>query len=351
MMKLHQYGILFSIVACTCFFLLDIKTSCLKANLEEQRFLNRCLEQAVDAGTDALIHSYDERGLITSKEEAIQHFFTSLFSSMGIMNDKVAQETVRRYIPVIAVTEETGLHVFYHDEYRQENIKQVVMHWSERLPYVYEDEYFIYNFSLGDIIKIFDKKHLLDSQCIKPYYELDYHDMKYQPEFQEFRKQHPDYPMFDEVMLRQVKEASIIQTINKKLSFYINRYNNIAYQYGLAYQFILPTIDRSELIRSIQNPGFFVFFQGYPLKYQDEIYNRYEVAGAQIYKEDIYYIESVGWYQLYHRSSCPACKQNPKVNDSVAYYHISDCVSQGAFACKKCCPNGRHVPEYDVGGK
>lgn len=279
------------------------------------------------------------------------HFFASFFSSMGIANDVVAQDTIRRYIPVIAVTEETGLHVFYHDEYRHDDIKQIVMRWSERIPYVYEDEYFIYHFSLGDVIKIYDKQHLLDSKCVKSYYELDYHDMTRQPEFQKFLNQHPDYPMFDEKILLQVKQNSIIKTINEKLSFYINRYNHIAYQYGLTYQFLLPSIDRSEWIRSIQNPGLFVFFQGYPLKYQQETYNRYEVAGAQIYKEDIYYIESKGWYQLYHKSDCSECKRNPNVDDSIVYYRIKDCVGQGAFACKKCCPGGRHVPEYDASGK
>lgn len=344
-MKLHHFGIIFMVLAVAIFLMLDIRTSSLKAIYEESLTLERCLSQAVDDGANALVQSQDLRKLILSKNDGVQTFYTSMYSALGIASDIVAQEKIRRYIPVIAITDSDGLYLFYQDEYQVSGVKTIAMRWSEKYPYAYEDEYFVYHFTLGDTVKIYDKKHQLISNDKQPYLELDFHDLQNQEGYHTFRNEHAEHFLFHKELFQQVKRDVITHIICDKLAFYSNRYNHIAYQYGIEYHFSLPTISQSELMRSVEQPGMIVLFQGYPLREQNHYYNRTEVAGAQIFKKNHYYIELKDWCKIYHKSNCLECIKRIDVDQSQMFFDIRDCVVEGAYACEVCCPEGVPVPE------
>ena len=346
-LKAHHYGILFTILALAIFTILDIKTSNVKAIIDERNKMNTSLTSAIDDGVNALARSYTKRSLIGSKDDGVSTFLISLYASLGLTSDPVAQQKLRLYIPVIALTDQNGLSIFFNDEYETSGITSIAMRWSERYPYAYEDEDFIYNFNLDDTVQIYDKNHIITANDDDAYIELDYHEFQTAGKYATFRNTHAGHFLLNDEEYYLVRKSVIITTINEKLAYYINKHNNIAAQYGISYNFSLPTIDESELLRSIEQPGMIVVFQGYPIHSTKETYNRVAIAGAQIYRDEIYYLEEKGWYKVYHVSTCTEVKTNPNIDQTTVYYTVEDCVKQGAYGCEKC-TDGVNVPEYYI---
>lgn len=302
---------------------------------------------AVDHAMNELAVSYTKRKLIGSKEEAVSAFFLSLYNSLDLMDDPIAQQKLRLYVPAIILTDYDGIYVFFNEERMVSGITNVAMRWSERYPYVYEDDCFIYNFTMDDTVRIFDKNQILSSDDEdESVYEMDYHEFQTSDELAGFRASYPEHFLLQEERYYLVRKQAIIQTINEKTVYYVNQHNAIAPQYGITYNFSVPIIDESELLRSVEHPGLIAFFQGYPLQRMGQIYNRAAIGGAQIYKKDVYYLEEKGWYKIYHTSSCPQCETNGRINQETIYYSVKDCVEEGAYACEECCPQGVHVPNY-----
>lgn len=344
-MKAHHFGILFIGIALVLFLFLDIKTSQLKAVIDEENKMDQCLTNATDSSAQVIAKSYTTRQLVSSKEESVETFFSSMYASLGLIADPVAQQKIRMYIPVILVTGENGFNILYNDEYKIDGVKNVAMRWSEQYSYYYEDEYFVYGFTLSDIVKIYDKNGILGLK--EAYQEIDFHEVATSDSFKQFRNNHPNHFLLSEEDYYLVRKGAIIKLLNEKMEYYVNNHNYIASQYGIAYQFSLPVIDESELIRTVENPGIIVIFQGYPLTNLNEIYNRCIVAGAQIFKSEIYYIEEKGWYKLYHSSACSECNTNPNIDTTIPYYSQKDCVKQGAYGAE-CCTSGVYVPDYHL---
>lgn len=347
-MKAHQLGIFFTVIALLIFLILDYKTSQVKAVIDEKNKMDLCLSSGIDDGVNTLAESFDKRDLITSREDVMNSFFTSLFASLDMVSDPVAQLNLRLYIPVILLTDSDGLYVFFHDEYNVSGITSIAMRWSEKYPYAYEDECFVYNFTMNDIVQIYDKNHIVTNLSQEPYLEVDYHDFQTEDAYQNFRHTYPNHFLLSDEQFYLVRKEVMIKQINDQMAYYINEHNSIAAQQGISYNFSLPVIDESELLRSIETPGMIVVFQGYPLRSLGETYNRVEIAGAQITKEGVYYMEQKGWYKLYHKSTCSECGSNPNIDVNNVFYNISDCAKEGAYACEKCCPEGVLVPDYYI---
>lgn len=344
-MKIQHLTILFAAILFAIMLIFDIKTSTLNRVLEEKEKMDAAMNTAIDDSVDTMSESYTKRSLMNSREEGMSAFFLSLYSSLGITSDVVSQQKLREYMPVIVITDNEGLYVFFHDEYvTSTGISTLSMRWSERFPYTYEDDYFIISFTMGDTIKLYDKQHLLFSDNVCR--EIDVHEFQVMDEGIAFRREHPDYFLLNDESFYLVKKSTIIQTINEKMKYYINAHNSIAVQYGITYEFAMPVVDELVMLRSVEQPGIIVVFQGYPIRGTSYYYNRVEVAGASIYKEDTYYLEEKGWYKVYHVASCEEVGTNPYIDTSDVYYNVRDCVEQGAYACEKCCPDGVHVPEY-----
>ena len=344
-MKAHHYGIFFTVIALILFLTLDMKTSNVKVIHDEKSKMDRCLTAAIDDGVEVLSESYMERQIISSKEDVVEAFFCSLYNSLGFSADPTAQLKLRLYLPVLLITYDDGCYVFYNDEYKVDGATNVAMRWSEKFPYAYEDDYFIYGFTMDDVVNIYDKNRLITAEDDNPYLKVDYHEFQTRSSFSDFRKKHPNHFLLNDEEFYLIRKNTIVQMVNEKMQYYINFHNNIASQYGIAYQFSLPVIDESELLRSVEHPGMIVIFQGYPIRSTKEVYNRVDIAGAQVHREDIYYIEEKGWYKVYHTSSCAEVGTNVNIDTKNVYYDVADCVELGAFGCEQC-TTGVHVPEY-----
>ncbi len=120
------------------------------------------------------------------------------------------------------------------------------------------------------------------------------------------------------------------------MNYYISKYNNIAYQFGITYQFWLPSIDKADWYRTIDDISIFVIFQNYPYYVGSlDTYNRYSFGGARITKSNLYYIKGVNGIKYYHKADCDYININEMEN---TYFTKEECAIEGAFPCPDCNP-------------
>ncbi len=346
-MKLHHFIIVFVIVMLAVIVLLDIRTDNFKAVASNKEQIDKNLDTALDDGAANLVEVDQRKNIIVNKDAAVKSFFLSLDSAFGLMADKKGQEKLNQYIPVITVTTEDGYYVFYSDEYAgSDGYTYVAKRWSEKFPYYYEDDDFIYGFTLGDILTLYDKTGILgEASAI---INLDYHDLINNPEYAFFRAERPDSFLLDPDSFELIRKGKIADYIEKTLGYYTSRHNKIAAEYGITYNFALPGINDNEWAKYLDDVSMFVVFQGYPYGSQTgEFYNRFASAGAKVSKKEEYYVEQKGWYRVYHRASCPEQNKDGLLFTDEPFYNVEACVSLGAYACPECIPNGIYAPDIN----
>jgi hypothetical protein len=276
-------------------------------------------------------------------------FFNSLYASMGITDNPEKQGLLNNYVPVIAVTYEDGYYIYFSEELKgSDNYMYTNKRWSEKFPYYYEDDDFIYSFTLTDKLTIYDKKNLLDTTKEQTVFTLDYHELSTAEEYAAFRAKRPGSFLLKDEDFYLIRKGTIINCIEKSLSYYCNKHNKIAQQLNITYNFALPVVDDSEWVRSIDNPSIVVLFQGYP--YGDgstDTYNRFAISGSNIKKDIVYYLEQKSWYYVYHKEGCSELSKDGLVFLDEPYYTVSDCAKKGAYACPYCSGgNGAFAPDY-----
>jgi hypothetical protein len=252
------------------------------------------------------------------------------------------------YVPVITITEEDGFCVFYSDQYTgSDGYTYVTKRWSEKLPYYYEDNDFIYSFTLGDIVTLYDKNNILGGNSDQTVYTLDYHDIQTDSSFTSFRTLRSDSMLLYDTVFEEIRKSTIISCLEESMTYYTSQHNLIAGNYGITYNFSLPVMSDDEWASGIDDVSMFVVFQGYPYgNLIGESYNKVASAGAKVSKSNMYYIEQKGWYLIYHKETCSELLKDGVILQDEPYYDSLDCVKQGCYACPVCCPREINAPDY-----
>lgn len=347
-MKIYHFAIIFVIFAIGLFIELDLHTKNLTAILTEKDWLNQCFDKAIDDAANQLVEINGIHYLQVNKEEAVNTFFESLYASLTIIDNPIKQMELKKYIPIIAITVEDGFYINFWDEYiSEDSYKTIVRTWSEKIPYHYEDEDFIYRFTLSNELTVLDKNGILNSSLDERVHILDLYSINRKEEFEEFRNKRPNSLLLSEEKLNAIKRESIIKSIEQSLMKYCKEYNEIGTHFGINYSFFIPSMDNSEWIRTIDNPSIIVLFQGYPYGVGTRyIFNRMSIAGARVKKSHVFYIEQKEWYLLYHKENCPQLMGNGIIHLTQPYYRLIDCVKEGAYACSTCNETGAFPPSY-----
>ncbi len=345
-MKSYHFALVFIAIFVVVLITTDIKTDNLKEVIENKDEINRNLETALDDGVTNLAEVDNSNNISINKENAVNSFFMSLYSSFGIFSDKESQEKMNLYIPVVIVTMEDGYYVFYSDEYIGLDGKTYVSkRWSEKLPYYYEDSDFIYSFSLGNLVTVYDKNEIIQSETFERIFSMDYHDFRENEDFTNYKISKPNSILLKDEAFELVRKGSIIRSIEEAMAYYTSRHNNIAAQYGITYNFSLPGNNDKEWVPYIDDVGMYVVFQGYPYGNQmGETYNRVASSGAKISKDKMYYMEQKGWYLIYHKASCPELLKDGLILFDEPYYDPKACIDLGSYQCNICIPNSVSAP-------
>ncbi|HHV13689.1 MAG TPA: hypothetical protein GXX75_25820 [Clostridiales bacterium] len=348
-MKLYHFILVFVIIVISCVVVLDTRTDNLKAAVKDKDRIDQNLNTAIDDGVASFVMVGDDDRIIVDKDSAINSFFISLAASFGVLSDPEEREKLNLYVPVVCVTLEDGYYVFYSDIYTGADGKvQLTKRWSERFPYYYEDGDFIYGFTLGDRITLYDKNGLLDGSGSQKVFVMDYHELQEGEEYSAFRDARPGNLMLSDDKFTEIKNNTLVNLIQDSLGYYTNRHNRIASEYGITYNFALPVINRHEWEDYMERNSMFVVFQGYPyFDGQGEAYSRIATSGAKVSKNDVFYLEQKSWYLIYHRSSCPQLQGDGLLFFDEPFYTVKSCAEEGAYACPVCCAEGAFAPEYE----
>ncbi len=348
-MKISQLSILFVGIMLILLFTMDIKTDNLNVMTDNKNDMDFYMNQAMDTAIDALLQVDATTGTeIMDKEKAADSFFSSMYSSLGILSDPVAQQKFRAYVPVIAVTTEDGYYLMYNDEFvGTDGYSYLSTRWTEKMPYSYEDNDFIYRFTMDTDMILYDKNNILDATGLVKMFDVNAVDIRTLGEYASLRsKISSDSFLLDDEDFSLVRQQAIISHMEEDLSWYISRHNDIAEHFGITYQFTLPVADTSEWAKTIEGPGIIVIFQGMPLiEDASRIYNRMAFSGSGVRKDIVYYVEQHEWYYLYHMAGCPLLEGNMNVREE-HYYTVEECSRLGAFGCEICDPVGVHAPDY-----
>ncbi len=365
-MKIQHYAIIFIIIILPFSIICKNKVDKKIDVLNEQTRINNALDTATSDAVDTLIELNDEfYALYDGKtldvtpaiaKEGIKSFFKTLAVNNTLpftADENYAENYFSPYIPAIVIVAYDGFYIYSVDDDGGE-YKYVL---SPKIPYAYEEDGYIINFTLGNTIKLYAKNgvlyegefknaHINDTEVIDEYdiyenilgsstltklpqlttnmslivYALTqntyFDDL---PDFlkssnanvsmlQDYDDKHSDdgtntpLDYSDDVSEFNIKRRSvIINTIVEVLNDKINNHNRYADMMGVTYDFYLPEIDDAEWINAVDDVSIMAFMQGLPTG-TDTYYNSYALGASRIVEATYIYGTAD---KKYHLSRCP----------------------------------------------
>lgn len=347
-MKLSHLSILFVGLLIIIIVKSDIKSDNLVALADAKNDMDFFIIQAMESTAEELRQVDSDDMDLEDREEVVESFYTSMYSSLGILSDPIAQERFRAYVPVMAITTTDGYYIMYNDEFiGDDGYSYISRRWTEKLPYVYKDENFIYRLTLDTDLKIYDKNNLIDPGGDNRIYDTTLQEIRTSDIYSILRDTEDSGFLLDDESSYLVRQQAVISSMERDLSWYVSRHNDIAKRYGISYRFALPVANNSDWAKTIEGTGIIILFQGMPLiEDATSVYNQMAFAGSGIRKGRLYYVEQHGWYYLYHLDGCRKLAGNLNIRDE-HYYSSEECAKLGAYACEVCDPEGVHAPDYD----
>lgn len=366
-MKIQHYAIIFIIIILPFSIICKSKVDKKIDVLSEQTRINNALDTATSDAVDTLIELNDEFYALydgktldvtpTIAKEGIKSFFNTLAVNYTLpftADEKYAENYFSPYIPAIVVVAYDGFYIYSIED--NGGTYEYVL--SPKIPYAYEENGYVINFTLGNAIKLyatngvlydgeFKSDHTNSPEIVSEYnlyqgilvgdtlnklpqlttdmsliiYALqqDSH-ISNLPTFlisdktnpvsmlQDYDDKHTDdagntpTDYTDDVSEFNIKRRSvIISTIVKVLNEKINNHNRYADMMGITYDFYLPEIDDAEWINAVDDVSIMAFMQGMPTS-TDTYYNSYALGASRIVEAT--YIYGTG-DKKYHTSRCP----------------------------------------------
>lgn len=376
-MKIQHYAIIFIIIILPFSIICKSKINTKIDSLSEQTRINNALDTATSDAVDTLIELNDEFYALyegetisvtpTIAKEAINSFFNTLAVNYTLpftADEKFAENYFSPYIPAVVVVAYDGFYIYSVEESSSGTYEYVL---SPKIPYAYEENGYIINFTLGNAIKLyaptgvlyegeFKNDYINSAEVIDEYslysgilggdtlnmlpqltknmslfvYGLEEYrtvntSFPAVPDFLAVHSGHGvsmlrdyDYEHNDETTVSafHIKRRSvIIDTIVKVLNEKINNHNRYADMMGVTYDFYLPEIDDAEWINAVDDISIMAFVQGLPTG-SDTYYNSYALGASRIIEASYIYgthcytssgasaVSGSNSY-VYHTSNCP----------------------------------------------
>lgn len=343
-MKLYHIAISFLIFLLAVVIKTDLSIGRMEEIEHEKAELTESLYTAISDAIRGVSDSGRYGGNSIDKKEVTDTFFTSLYSALGIMSDQNAQSEVELYIPVILLCDSDGYYVYYYDDYKDSHGNSYTKRiWSEKMPYFYRDNNFIYRFTLIDTLGIYDASRTL-AEAPQNVFDVDYHEVQTEALYQTFRQTHKSSPLLKDEAYKLMKKTAIISQLENVLSYYTFKHNSIARQNGITYSFSFPSGQGEEWAKYMDDVNMLVVFQGYPYgDKRDYTFNKVAASGANVIKRQAFYIEKKSWYYLAHKADCDKLKENTNVLEE-PLDSLTECAKLGAY-CDDCIEHGARVPE------
>ncbi len=344
-MRIHHFTLLFVIFFIALVIKTDLAVGHLKSLRNEKSELNTALNTAVSDAIHYLAASGAHGANTINKDEVVATLFRSLYSSMGIISDANAQAELEMYIPIILLCDSDGYYIYYYDDYRSsDGYTYSERLWSEKMPYFFQDDNFIYNFTLTDLVSIYDKNRILNAN--QELLILDYHEIQTAEQYSPFRTANAESFLLDGEKYKLAQKGALISLLEDVMTYYTGRHNSIARRNGITYSFSFPAGQEKEWADYLDDVNLLAVFQGYPYGEDNNYtFNKVTSAGASIIKKPVYYVEQKSWYLLAHLKGCEKLAQSTAVLEDV-FDSVDECAKIGAYCCE-CIEHGARVPEIN----
>jgi len=317
-LKISDWIIVFILIIIPFVMITNIKKSNTRYLMDKNIQLDKILGSAVSDGAAKLYERGDSSRIVLNKENAIETFYFSLKNNLKYTTDEYQMKLLKTYTPAIIILEHDGCCLCSFevntDNNGEKHQAQII---RPKKYYMYETPDFICNFTISDTIIIYNKK---TGERIEGKRE----DL-IQESMPRFLESKIEFEALRYRVMTKVVETEMLKGINK--------HNLMAKNNSISYEFYLPTIDDEDWERTIESIGMIAFFQGMPLNIGDSVYNGYALAGAQIFKQEGYYLDYEKGLSYYHRAGCTKLK-----NQELRYANPEECAKEGAFPCDICKP-------------
>lgn len=299
-MKTTNLAIIFLLIVVPFYLILDKQIS-------DQKLVNRletqystALHTAVQDAAYALNQNeYQEneasyqssKYFNANKGAAIETFWKSMNLNFGSGKDPVAQGVLAANVPVIAITDYSGFHIYAFTEYTDNTGNKIYKHvWKPEKPYAYSDGAGnSINFTLDSYVTVYEAN---TRTWLKGYRE----------EIAEFT----DIALLkDPEKFDQIRRRTIVNAVQKDVAYFINQHNQYALRLGSYYDFKIPLIPNEEWTNSVDDIGIMAFIQGLPIG--NQFYNNYAFGSGRIVHKNVVYgtIDERTGLKYYYRSNYP----------------------------------------------
>lgn len=318
-MKVTDLSILFVIIILPFVQILRIQTDNLQSTAYRSMVIDRYLDAAVEDASEAMIMRGSGQKVSVSREKALSAFCNTLYANFNVLGNKLAQDNLMLYVPVIVLVDYDGYWVYSAESYlNSEGNMEEKMVWKPKKAYTHVSNGYTYVFTLDSHVKVLEN-------ATNIFYEGTRQDLK---------DVLAEDLILDEELFEAVRTRTIIEAIKKDVNDAINAHNSYAVRFGITYRFSPPSISDGDWYRNIDDIGFLAFFQGVPIGLGGERYNSFALGASRIIRRENYYIQqdTNGLY-YYHREDCSSLTVRDEVFDS-----REECALKGAYPCHRCKP-------------
>ena len=337
-MRKSHFILLFAIIFLFVWSSLFVKQKSYEMAMDTKLRLDDALLTSVNSAAITLAEAYAAKGQSALKL-ASDAFFQSLYVCVGTEGDKTKEQELNLYIPAMITVDMDGFYICFLEQIRSADGTVLQHVWSECQPYYYEDEAFLYRFSLDDALYTVEKE---TGMVLHTSYEEVMNDIM-------LKTYYSAGDLFDtEESYKERKLYAIRTSIEESLSEILVSHNRIAGQYGLDIWFTMPGFFQN-FTPAMENPSMIAVFQGWPLSTDGTLlYNNCANASSYIKKEQRYLLELPAQtgnepFAVFHKENCSyagtyGVLQSFEViqGDAISMY--------GAYACPHCFAYWEAVP-------
>lgn len=218
----------------------------------------------------------------SDRERVANAFFNSLKLDFGYTTEEDMQK-LHVYVPVLAMIDSDGYYICFNQQYADEAGHIAVTEsitpintWTKK------SGNYIARYYLGSNIDV------TQSGDSAKMYSGTYSDVYNQ------LKDSTDADDLAELGLTgneedflEVKRNVILEDLQQKIEYYINKNNDFAAEYTPSYTFTMPQTDRDDWTRLIENPTCIAFLQGVRVSNGQDYLNIYSLGGGEVKKQTV----------------------------------------------------------------
>lgn len=285
-MKIYHLCMFFALVFISGILVTAVKVKEDYFMKENNSACDAVFDRAVDAAAEQL-RGYSENEDEVVRINSVNAFFDSLYSSFNAVDSPLGRMNIRLSVPFIAITVGNGFYVYYWDVGSSE---EPVLCCTEKKSFMYCEHYaengkratdFIIRFNGRDDAVVCDIRGITG----KAGRIMTYKGKSLMKEYGLERKNYSSLTENKEKM--EEKRCTVMsEALVEQMDYYCNRHNETARHFGINYGFSLPEKDNEIYLRAFDGISFLAFFQGYPVRGSDKVYNCFTVTNAMVLEKN-----------------------------------------------------------------